>query len=124
MSTLSPRAKVYGLFSLLFAALSAVACVFLILGALGLSAWVAFDEPGVAAAIAGFGVFGGIVGLGFSAVQAYGAVGILNRRKVGMWIGLVFAAMSLLAGLSGAWFSLAWGGFGLWALWTSRQQFR
>ena len=31
---------------------------------------------------------------------------------------------AVFSGFGGAWFSLAYGAFGLWALWTSRQQFR
>lgn len=124
MDTLSPRAKVFGLFSLLFAGLSALACVFLILGALGFGVSVFFDSPGAAATIVGLGFFGGVVGLAFSALQAYGALAVLARNRVGMWIGLVLSTMSVFAGFGGAWFSLLWGAFGLWALWTCRHQFR
>ncbi len=126
MKQLSTRASLFGLLTLVFAALSAVFCVFIAFGALGLGTWVALAKGGSfggGAAIGAFGVFAAVIGLMISAVQGFSGLLIMRGRKLGMALGLIFAGLAVLSGFGGAWMSLAYGAFGIWALWTSREQF-
>lgn len=127
MTKLSTRVSLFGLLTLVFAALSAVFCVFIAFGAVGLGTWVAFMDGGSfggGAMLGTLGVFASVVGLIFSALQAYAGLSIMRGRKLGMALGLMFAALAVLSGFGGAWVSLAYGLFGLWALWTSKHQFQ
>jgi hypothetical protein len=127
MTKLSTRASLFGLLTLVFAGLSAAVCVLLAFGAMGLGTWVALAEGGSfggGAAIGALGVFAAFVGLVFSAVQGFARVLIMRGRTLGMVLGFLFAGLAVMTGLGGAWMSLAYGAFGLWALWTSREQFQ
>jgi len=127
MTKLSTRASLFGFLTLVFAGLSAVLCLFIAFGAVGLGTWVAFMDGGSfggGAVLGTVGVFAAVVGLIFSAVQAYAGLLIMRGHKLGMALGLLFAALAVLSGVGGAWPSLAYGLFGLWALWTSKHQFR
>ncbi len=127
MTNLSTRASLFGLLTVVFAAISAAVCVLIAFGSLGVGTWLALAKGGSlggGAAVGALSMFAAFVGLVFCAVQGFAGVLIMRGRKLGMALGLLFAGLALLSGFSGAWMSLAYGGFGIWALWTSREQFR
>jgi hypothetical protein len=127
MTKLDTRVTLFGLCTLVFAAASALACVALALAALGMGTLIAFAPDGsfgFGAALGAFGTVAAFIGLLVSAVQAYAAVLVMRGRTLGLVLGFVFAGLATLSGFDGEWLTLAYGLFGLWALWTSRSQFR
>ena len=128
MQTLNPRAKFFGVATILFAIVTAGLSVLLGLAALGFGAAVAVSGAkgsiGFGAALGVAGVTGACIGLIVSALKGWVGVLICQGRKLGLLLGLLFAVMGVISGFGGAWTTLAWGAFGLWALWTSRGQFR
>ena len=123
---LNARVTVFGLATLILAAFSAFGCLIFALVALGFGGAIALAPEGSFGFGAAFGIFGtfaALIGLAACAVQAWAGTLILKGRTAGLVLGFIFSALSLYAGFHGAWFSLAYGLFGAWALWSSRRQF-
>ncbi len=127
MTKLGTRVTLFGLVTLVFAAASALACVALALASLGIGTLIAFAPDGsfgFGAALGAFGTVAAIIGLLVATVQAWAAVLVMQGKSLGLVLGFVFAGLATMSGFGGDFVTLAYGLFGLWALWTSRGQFR
>ena len=129
MQKLATRVSLFGLATLVFAAASALACVALALASIGFGTLIAFAPDGsfgFGAALGAFGIVAALIGLLVAAVQAYAGALVMRGRTLGLVLGFIFAGLATLSGFSAGFdpLTLAYGLFGLWALWTSRGQFR
>jgi hypothetical protein len=129
MHKLDTRVTLFGLVTLVFAVASAFACVAFALASLGIGTLVAFAPDGsfgFGAALGAFGTVAALIGLVVAAVQAFAGLLVLRGRTLGLVLGFIFAGLAVMSGV-GADFdlmTLGYGLFGVWALWTSRAQFR
>ncbi len=128
---LPTRSVVFGLLSLAYALYSAFACLLLAIASLGFGTLFALDPEVPTSFGAAFGLFGvaaASIGLVFCAVQFAAGVWILQRRRIGWALGFAGAALSVIGAFGSdfgiEWWNVAWGAFGVWALWTSRAAFR
>jgi hypothetical protein len=127
MTKLNTRVSLFGLLTLGYAAMSVLVCILVGLSAMGLGTYVAFADDGsffAGAAFGALGVFAAVIGLAVAAVQGIAGLAVMRGRKLGLLLGFVFAGLAVLSGFGGGLVGLAYGVFGLWALWTSRHQFR
>ena len=106
-----------------------VACGAMILAFLGFGGMAAVAGDGIRGFIGGlgFGLLGALValiGLVLSLCQGLVGLMVLNGKRLGMGIAVLFGVLGVIANtLGGAWLAAAWCGFVVWALVSSSKQF-
>ena len=123
---MAARVVIFGLGNVLLGLLGALICVGVLLSSLGLGVLVAASSLRHIGAGFMLGAFGSIVSLGLLALcllQAYIGAAVLRGRSLGLVGGVLIAALYVLTSWGTSLGFLAFGLFGLWALFTRRSQF-
>ena len=126
---LDTRVLVVGWGTVALSIYGVIACGAAILAFLGFGGMAAVAGEGLRGFFAGlgFGLFGALIGLfGVFLSLCQGLVGlmVLNGKRLGWGIALLFGALGVIGyTLSGAWLWAAWSAFVVWALLGSSKQF-
>lgn len=127
---LDTRVLVAGWGTVALSVYGVVVCGALILAFLGFGGLAAVAGDGIGGFFSGlgFGLFGALIALfGVFLSLGQGLVGlmILNGKRLGWGLGLLFSVLGVIGYVSsGAWMWAAWSAFAVWALVSSSRQFR